>query len=219
MPGSLLAQRVPRGPSKANASPGGLLLALARLKTIIGNQRKSKMARGGKRHGSGRKAGTANVKSREIADRIAAMTIRTTKVANKIAKMGGISMLEIMVENARHFHQVAKDAEAVLDNMAAEALVGTELDVADQFKMMLAEVKKAAGLRLMAQQCAQEAARFMHAPIAAVSSNANAAGEIIVPLAERLKAYAAEDAIAASGGKVVPLKGKRVQKPSPSSII
>jgi hypothetical protein len=177
------------------------------------------MARGGKRHGSGRKAGTANVKSREIADRIAAMTVRTTKGANKIAKMGGVSMLEIMVENARHFHSVAKDAELVLDGMAAEALAGVELDPAEQFKIMLAEVKKAAGLRLMAQQCAQEAARFMHAPIAPVEQKPGDDSEQIMPLAERLKAYAAEDAIAASGGKVVPLKGKRVQKPSPSSII
>ena len=172
------------------------------------------MARGGKRHGSGRKAGTANVKSREIADRIAAMTVRTTKGANKIAKMGGVSMLEIMVENARHFHSVAKDAELVLDGMAAEALAGVELDPAEQFKIMLAEVKKAAGLRLMAQQCAQEAARFMHAPIAAVSLPSSNPGTDGLTLLERLKVLTQldeQDAIKASGGKVVAI----TRKPGP----
>ena len=56
------------------------------------------MARGGKRNGSGRKAGTANVKSREIANRAAA---------------SGLTPLEVMLDNMRFFHAAAAAGVAI----------------------------------------------------------------------------------------------------------
>jgi len=155
------------------------------------------MAKGGKRKGAGRPRG--------------AMTVRSAEVVNRIAKKPGIVMLEIMVDNARHFFKVAKDAEKVMDTMAKEAMATENLDFEAQFKIMLAEVKKAAGLRLMAQQCAQEAARFLHAPIAAVSLPSSNPGADALTLPERLGVLTRldqEDEIEASGGKVVMLKAK-----------
>src|SRR5213592_3344283 len=104
------------------------------------------MARGGKREGSGRKKGALAKRTREIAERAVAE---------------GKAPLEVMLENMRHFQQVALDAEAVIENINEEqvnALGGTH---EEQFKALLAKVKQAAGLRIMAHGCAKDAAPFM----------------------------------------------------------
>lgn len=153
------------------------------------------MAHGGKRKNSGRKAGAVTVKTRKIADKTAA---------------SGKTPLEVMVENMRHFHQLACDAEAILEGMTASELLGqsTEGEPPDeraQFEVLLAHVRKAADLRLHSQACAKEAAPYMHPRLATVESKAGAPDEA-VPLAERLREYARRDQIAASAGKVVTLK-------------
>lgn len=152
------------------------------------------MARGGKRSGSGRKKSVVVVRSREIADKVA---------------VDGVSMLEIMVRNARHFNQVATDAEAILETLTAADITSEALEPAEQFKVLMAEVKKAAGLRMLAQDCASQAARFLHAPINGVDGAANKDDH--VPLAERLKAYSRRDAIAGSKGKVVEIPKKKAR--------
>lgn len=148
------------------------------------------MAKGGKRVGSGRKKSTVVVASKVI--------------ANKIAADGGVTMLEIMVDNARHFHKVAADAEQFLLNNPPANLA--EMDRDEQYKHMLAEVTKAADLRKRAQASAEGAAPYLHARIAPVepkTTNQNG----VVPLAERLKAYARQhESIVKSAGKVVELK-------------
>ena len=55
------------------------------------------MARGGSRQGAGRKAGSATVRTREIADRLS---------------QTGVSPLEVMLDAMRYFHSVARQAEA-----------------------------------------------------------------------------------------------------------
>lgn len=149
------------------------------------------MARGGKRIGAGRKAGAATKKTRAIAERV--------------ATDGGLTMLEIMVGNARYFDQQARDAEAALLQMQPTNLANMEPK--EQFDFMLAEVKKAAGLRQLAQDAASDAARFCH-PILSPIDPAKRS-EDVVPLAERLKAYQRKDAIEQSAGKVVELKKKK----------
>lgn len=105
------------------------------------------MPRGGKREGAGRKQGS--------------LTVRTRKVAEQAAAEGK-TPLEVMLENMVHFQKVAVSAEAVIESLSVEQaeLDGSNPEV--QFKKLLAEVKKAAGFRQMAHECARDAAPYMH---------------------------------------------------------
>ena len=147
------------------------------------------MASGGRRIGAGRKAGAATTRTRAIADKAAET---------------GILPLDVMLDNMRHFHKVALEAEAVLERLTAEDFTGVKLEPADQFKVLLAEVKKAAGLRQMAQACARDAAAYMHPRLTAVAPQRT--DDDFVPLVERLKYYAREAQSKASAEKVVELK-------------
>jgi hypothetical protein len=112
------------------------------------------MMRGGKRAGAGRKVGRPNKAS----------IARQEKVAAE-----GITPLDVMLENMRHFHKVASDAEAVLEGLTYEEFSGRSVSPEEQFKALLAEVKKAAGLRQIAQECARDAASYVHPRLAAIN--------------------------------------------------
>jgi hypothetical protein len=111
------------------------------------------MARGGKREGAGRKAGAVTKRTREIADR---------------ALAEGKAPLEVMLDNMRHFQQVALDAEAVIEAMDEDQAKALGQTHEEQFKALLAKVKQAAGLRVMANECARDAAPYMHPKLSAV---------------------------------------------------
>jgi hypothetical protein len=114
------------------------------------------VARGGKRPGAGRPPGAVTVRSAEVA-------------AKALAE--GKTPLEVMLDNMRHFQKVALDAEATLAGLTYEEFVGqhgADLRPADQFKALLAEVKKTAGLRQAAQDCARDAAPYLHPRLAAI---------------------------------------------------
>jgi hypothetical protein len=114
------------------------------------------MARGGKRDGAGRPAGAITQRTREVAERSLAT---------------GMSPLEVMLDNMRHFQQVALDAEATLEGLTAEEFsdkIPSDATPEQQFKFLLAEVKKTAGLRQMAQDAAAQAAPYIHAKLASV---------------------------------------------------
>jgi len=112
------------------------------------------MAKGGKRPGAGRPKG--------------ALTKRTQDIAIK-AISEGKTPLEVMLENMRHFQQAAISAESVLEGLSVEEISGESLSPEDQFKFLLAQVKKAADLRQMAHECARDAAPFMHPRLSAAS--------------------------------------------------
>lgn len=123
------------------------------------------MARGGKREGAGRPAGALTKRTREVAER---------------AMATGKSPLEIMLENMHHFQQVALDAEATLDGLTAEEFAGQiakDATPEDQFKYLLATVKKTAGLRQMAQDAARDAAPYVHPRLSAIDAKVDA-GEV-----------------------------------------
>ncbi len=109
------------------------------------------MARGGNREGAGRKTGSLTKRTREIAER---------------AMATGKSPLDVMLDNMRHFQQVALDAEAVIEGLTIQEITGEQLKPEDQFKALLAQVKKAAGFRQMAHECARDAAPFLHPRLA-----------------------------------------------------
>lgn len=111
------------------------------------------MPRGGSREGAGRKQGSLTKRTREVAER---------------ALADGKVPLEVMLDNMRHFQQVALDAEATIEGLTAEETTGTEMTPDEQFKHLLAQVKKAAGFRIMAHECARDAAGYMHARLSAV---------------------------------------------------
>lgn len=127
------------------------------------------MARGGKREGAGRKQG--------------ALTKRTQEIAEQALASGKVP-LEIMLDNMRHFQQVALDAEATFEGLTAEEFEGKsgEMTPEEQFKSLLAQVKKAAGLRQMAHDCARDAAPYMHARLQAVEVTGKDGGPVQVQI-------------------------------------
>lgn len=68
----------------------------------------------------------------------------------------------------RHFQQVALDAEAVIESMSAAQMASLGQSHEEQFKALLAKVKQAAGLRVMAHECARDAAPYMHPKLSTV---------------------------------------------------
>jgi len=114
------------------------------------------MSHGGKRNGAGRPLGAVTKRTREVAEQ---------------ALAEGTSPLEVMLENMQHFQKVARDAEAVLEGLTVQEFTGkvTAETPEEQFKALLAQVKKTAGFRQMAQECARDAAPFVHAKLAAVT--------------------------------------------------
>lgn len=118
------------------------------------------MPRGGKREGAGRKQGSLTVRTRETAER---------------ALAEGKSPLDVMLDNMTHFQNAALNAEAILEGLTAEEYSGRDLSPEEQFKLLLAEVKKAAGFRQMAHDCARDAAPFVHPRLAAVEHTVNPA--------------------------------------------
>lgn len=117
---------------------------------------------GGKRTGAGRRQGSLAKRTREIAEQ---------------AVTEGKTPLEVMLANMRHFQKLAESAEAVISQLSADTLL--KLEPAEQFKYLLAEVKKAAGLREMAHSCARDAAPYMHPRLAAVEHTGPEGGPVI----------------------------------------
>jgi hypothetical protein len=113
------------------------------------------MSHGGKRDGAGRKAGAITKRTREVAERALAT---------------GKTPLDVMLDNMRHFQQVALDAEATLEGLTAAEFAGkvTEDTPEEQFKALLAHVRKTAGFRQLAHECARDAASYMHSKLSAI---------------------------------------------------
>jgi hypothetical protein len=121
------------------------------------------MSRGGKREGAGRKKG--------------ALTVRTQKIAEQAAKEGK-TPLEVMLDNMRHFQQVALSAEAVIESLSAEQVELGDASPEAQFKKLLAEVKKAAGFRQMAHECARDAAGYLHPKLQSIAHTGDDGGPL-----------------------------------------
>lgn len=121
---------------------------------------------GGKREGAGRKVGSVTTKTREIAERSLAT---------------GMSPLEVMIDNMRHFQQVALDAEATLEGLTAAEFsesIPKDAPPEEQFKFLLATVKKTVGLRQAAQDAARDAAPYVHAKLASVEHKGEDGGPL-----------------------------------------
>lgn len=123
------------------------------------------MPRGGKRDNAGRKKG--------------ALTQRTRAIAEK-ASAQGKTPLEVMLDNMRHFQQVALDAEAVIENLTAEQISDRDMNPEEQFKLLLSQVKKAAGLRQMAHECARDAAPFVHPRLQSIAHTGEDGGPVAI---------------------------------------
>lgn len=131
------------------------------------------MSHGGKRSGAGRKAGAVTKRTREVAER---------------ALADGKAPLEVMLDNMRHFQQVALDAEATLEGLTADEFAGTVSDQTpeQQFKTLLAQVKKTAGFRQLAQECARDAAPFIHPKLSAIEHTGKDGGPVKLERIERI---------------------------------
>lgn len=128
------------------------------------------MAHGGKRKGSGRK--------------VSALTTRTRAIAER-ALTEGKTPLDVMLDNMRHFQQAALDAEATLEGLTAEEFAGASaapMTPEEQFKALLAQVKKTAGFRQIAQECARDAAPFVHPKLAAVEHSGPNGGPLQITI-------------------------------------
>lgn len=121
------------------------------------------MNHGGKREGAGRKKGALTTRTREIAEK---------------ATADGKTPLEVMLENMRHFQQVAHDAESAIAGLTVEEIGGEKMTPEDQFKFLLAKVKNAAGLRQMAHECARDAAPFIHPKLQSIAHTGEDGGPV-----------------------------------------
>lgn len=124
------------------------------------------MTNGGKREGAGRPKGALAVRTRKIAEQAAAT---------------GQTPLEVMLDNMRHFQVVAHSAEAMLEQLSAEELLAKGKPE-DQFKHLLAEVKKAAGFRQMAQECARDASPYIHPRLQSVHHAGADGGDLVIKI-------------------------------------
>lgn len=117
---------------------------------------------GGPRKGGGRKKGATNIRTRQIADQMAAS--------------GAITPLEVMLDDMAYAYHAAKDAEAILLTMNADVVLSLAGEnPQDQFAFMMAEVKKTLGLRAFAQECAKDAAPYMHPRLQSIEMKATVA--------------------------------------------
>ncbi len=132
------------------------------------------MPRGGKREGAGRKVG--------------ALTTRTREVAEK-ALASGKTPLEVMLDNMRHFQQVALDAEGTLEGLTAAEFseqVAPDASPEEQFKFLLAQVKKTAGFRQLAQDAARDAGPYMHAKLSVTTLSGDPDNPVVVSITRRI---------------------------------
>ncbi len=132
------------------------------------------MSRGGKRSGAGRPSGAVTKRSRDVADR---------------AAQEGVTPLDVMLENMMHFRKVAVDAENTLEGLTAGEFskqVPPTASPEEQFKFLLAQVKKTAGFRQLAQEAARDAAGFIHPRLAAVTHAGPGGGPIEIARVERV---------------------------------
>lgn len=102
--------------------------------------------------------------------------VNKATVARRILAASDSSPLEILLENARYFREQAIGAEQALAALKPEMIEG--LNAKDQFNRMLAEVKKAAGLRELAGVAAKDAAPYVHPRLQAVEHTGPGGGPI-----------------------------------------
>jgi hypothetical protein len=130
--------------------------------------------RGGKREGAGRKVGALTTRTREVAEQ---------------AMAKGKAPLEVMLENMRHFQQVALDAEGTLEGLTAAEFSGQiapDASPEDQFKFLLAQVKKTAGFRQLAQDAARDAAPYVHPKLSTTTLSGDPDNPVVVSLTRRI---------------------------------
>jgi hypothetical protein len=92
-----------------------------------------------------------------------------------------MSPLDVMIDNMRHFQQVAIDAESTLEGLTAEEFsesVPPGASPEEQFKFLLAQVKKTAGFRQLAQDAARDAAPYIHPKLSAIAHTGADGGPI-----------------------------------------
>lgn len=126
--------------------------------------------RGGKREGAGRKVGSVTKRTRELAEK---------------ALASGKAPLEIMLDNMRHFQQVALDAEATIEGLTASEFseqIQHGASPEEQFKFLLAQVKKTAGFRQLAQECARDAAPYIHPKLSTIAHTGEDGGPVQIVL-------------------------------------
>lgn len=114
------------------------------------------MARGGSRPGAGRKRGAANAKTRAIADKAVAE---------------GITPLEVMLDNMRFFYGEAGKLAQTLVMPDAENREGA----AEALKTIM-------GARQAAQECAKDAAPYMHPRLATIEHGGKDGGPLVVEI-------------------------------------
>lgn len=110
--------------------------------------------RGGRRAGAGRKPGTVTTKTREIAE---------------AAAREGITPLEVMIDNMRFAYEQAQMAEsdAVISSDVLDLIRSGDHEGAREVMVRL--VQKELDYRMRAQECAKDAAPYIHPRLATVT--------------------------------------------------
>lgn len=105
----------------------------------------------------GRQKGTPNKKSQELI---------------AMAAEAGATPIEVMLDNMRVAYESAKVAEGEIPVLTPELL---SADASASFKIILQAVQRVVGFRKIAQECARDAAPFLHPKLSAVEHSGSIA--------------------------------------------
>lgn len=109
------------------------------------------MVSGGPRANAGRKRG--------------ALTKKTAETALKVGLLEGISPIEIIMENARFFHSVAKSQQKVLNKLLAQQAANARNGIFDE--ALAKAIQPLMALQQAAAASASAAAPYVHPRLAA----------------------------------------------------
>lgn len=127
--------------------------------------------RGGKRPGAGRPRG---VPSRKTIDRL--------RLAEKAAAKG-VTPLDVMLDNMRDAYAQARKAERELSSRFGDI---TSMEPKAAFEAVLAAVKQVIGYRQIAEQCASDAAPFVHPRLSAIEQKTEFKGDTLAQLLQAI---------------------------------
>ena len=129
------------------------------------------MPRGGRRPGAGRKPGAITRK-----------TIARRLIAEQAAARG-VTPLDVMLDNMRDAYAQALQAEQALPSCVPDIHA---MAPKDAFDAVLAAVRRVIDFRRIAEQCASDAAPFIHPRLSAIEQKTEFKGDTLATLLQAI---------------------------------
>jgi hypothetical protein len=129
------------------------------------------MPRGGKRPGAGRKPGIPTRK-----------TVTRRLIAEQAAAKG-VTPLDVMLDNMRDAYAQARQAEQTLPSQILDI---NTMSPKDAFDAVHAAVRRVIDFRRIAEQCASDAAPFIHPRLSAIEQKTELKGDTLATLLQAI---------------------------------